>query len=477
MIKKYSIVFLILLFTAHCYTKEKNIIKNGSFEIERAGYIAHWATEAFLNIDEAVRFFITDRDAFEGEKSYGIANIQPNDSYITQWVEVEPDSLYRLSGWIKVGRVSGAEIGANISVLGIRGSSKSLLNTNGQWEYVEIYGKTGEDQYELQVAARLGFFGNEVKGIAYFDSIILEKVYSAPTEQVLNFSSSDDKYITLENTFFESPDSENLIIIIFIIVFSIAAIATGIIFMYVYIVRPFWRRFGKFFIIQAPDIIEGANRRRARRKKLKLTIIVRCPTRRGGYREMIFKSLDLSVGGVFIVVDDLSLFRVGDKIEIEIEKKGKRYHMGKARIVRLQMEHNRQGVVINQGIGVQFFTTDESHIKWILSIMGGPGKQEKKSKKKKHSLEKIKELQEQKASLAMTSLSKQEGTKYTSTSPKKTTRAVKKKRSTPTSASKTKNKSSSGSGPNKKSPPEKKTSSTRGRKKRVTSKTGTKKKK
>ena len=102
---------------------------------------------------------------------------------------------------------------------------------------------------------------------------------------------------------------------------------------------------------------------------------------------MTFQSLDISAGGAFILVDDLSLFKVGDKIEMEMAKGGRRHDMGKATIVRKQKEVDREGMILEQGIGVQFITADPDRLTWLMSIMGKTKKQ-----KEKISLDQAKEM-------------------------------------------------------------------------------------
>jgi hypothetical protein len=377
-------LFFFLLYLFPCYAQNKNLIKNGSFETERSGYVVQWNTEAYLNNDQSVRFFMSDKEYYDGKKSFGIANLKPNDSKIIQWVEVEPDSLYRLSCWIKAKNITGAQVGANISVLGVKGSSDSVLDTRDEWVYVEVYGKTGPAQESFAVVPRLGFYGNLVTGIAYFDDIRLEKVEKSPTRIVLNFFNSEDKVIFLDDKDVRGVLSGTPVISVIILIISFAGIAAGGVFIYIYIVRPFLKRFGRYIFPSSSSVPEGEQieRRKAKRKKLKLTVIVRYRTRKGGYREMTFNSLNISVGGIFLLVDDLYMFKIGDKIELEIQKKGKKYDIGKAKIVRLQKEVNRQGMILEQGIGIQFLATDTRQLTWIMSIMGETRKRKNKNKGK-----------------------------------------------------------------------------------------------
>ncbi|MGI6688015.1 MAG: hypothetical protein ACOX6Y_06665 [Christensenellales bacterium] len=59
--------------------------------------------------------------------------------------------------------------------------SESLYDTRGDWQQVELYGKTGGRQTEITVFARLGGYSGEAMGEAAFDDISLMAVDKAPS--------------------------------------------------------------------------------------------------------------------------------------------------------------------------------------------------------------------------------------------------------------------------------------------------------
>ena len=88
-----------------------------------------------------------DKDARTGEYAAVVNNIGMNDARFAQTVSVKPETLYRLSGWIRADGILDSGRGANLSVEGVYVFSEGVYETGGEWLYVELYGETGEDQY------------------------------------------------------------------------------------------------------------------------------------------------------------------------------------------------------------------------------------------------------------------------------------------------------------------------------------------
>ena len=152
-----------------------NLAANGGFELEELGSVAMWSTSAWVQSDEAVRFFVTSDTKHGGSRSFAIANLQPNDSRAMQWISVKPGTNYRLSCWIYAQGIETPSIGANISVLGATLAAGDLRDTGGKWQLVELYGKTGPQQQAIAVLARLGFHGSLATGLALFDDFTVEE--------------------------------------------------------------------------------------------------------------------------------------------------------------------------------------------------------------------------------------------------------------------------------------------------------------
>lgn len=156
------------------------MIRNGSFEEVQAGIPVGWGQDLYVQ-DPGVSMLSVERDgAHTGSAYVRIRSIQPNDAKWVQLAAVQPDTLYRLTCWVRVEAAGDGSAGANISVLGIGSISQDLKDTGGQWQQVEFIGQTGADQQEISVAVRLGAYGSLNTGTADFDDFSLEELSEAP---------------------------------------------------------------------------------------------------------------------------------------------------------------------------------------------------------------------------------------------------------------------------------------------------------
>lgn len=157
-----------------------NLLINPSFEeIETDGLPTGWYEDAYVRQEGYTLYSIVE-DAQDGKRSVQISNLGLNDARFAQDVAVEPETLYRLSGWIKTENVSDEGWGANLSIKDVYVFSECVYGTSDGWTYVELYGETGEDQREVTVFARLGGYSGESTGVARFDSLLLEQVDEVP---------------------------------------------------------------------------------------------------------------------------------------------------------------------------------------------------------------------------------------------------------------------------------------------------------
>jgi len=165
-----------------------NLLINGSFE---DGSYAPDAAPAAWTQDawnwSASTFIWDDAQAHDGNRSVRITNDDFNDARWAQTVTVEPNTDYRLSGWIKTENVAhtqeSIDAGANLSVFDspefrIWTYVGELFGTN-DWTYVSLVFNSG-DVTELTIAARLGYWYGTTTGTAWFDDIRLEPLYASP---------------------------------------------------------------------------------------------------------------------------------------------------------------------------------------------------------------------------------------------------------------------------------------------------------
>ncbi|MDD4796956.1 MAG: phospholipid carrier-dependent glycosyltransferase [Eubacteriales bacterium] len=111
-----------------------------------------------------------------------ITNRENNDARWCQQVNVEPESYYRLSGYIMAVGADG-DWGATLALDDTYAHTAALYDTAG-WQYVELIGVTGAQQKSAVVQLRLGGYGATCKGSAYFDDVALEKLDTLPANVV-----------------------------------------------------------------------------------------------------------------------------------------------------------------------------------------------------------------------------------------------------------------------------------------------------
>ena len=179
--RKLALFVVILSLSIHSrILGQENLIQNGSFETPNENLPAMWETHSWKQDPNIAKFYGESTGAHLGERYITIENIKPDDSKLIQHVKVKPNTLYKLSCWIKAEGIQENQLGANISALGILETSTNVKDTGGNWQYIELYGKTGPEQKRLSVTARLGGYGRLSKGKASFDDFRLAEIGAAP---------------------------------------------------------------------------------------------------------------------------------------------------------------------------------------------------------------------------------------------------------------------------------------------------------
>lgn len=176
----FGLLIAVLLFGTACADGD-NLLANGGFEeINSSGMPDDWYTVSYREASSNTLFEITDDEAHSGTYSAKIVNANLNDARYVTIVKVEPESMYRVSGYILVKEMGDAGNGANFALEGLYATSESVFDTEGEWKYVEWYGETNTDQTEIELGIRVGGYSAESEGIAYFDDITVEKVQTLP---------------------------------------------------------------------------------------------------------------------------------------------------------------------------------------------------------------------------------------------------------------------------------------------------------
>ena len=155
-----------------------NLLTNGDFsavtgEMPDGWEKGMWVTSAGASYLEAVTLE-------DGTRAVLIENAAANDARFEQTVAVRPNATYRLTARVRAEGIDTAKTGANVSFLGIYGTSESVYDTDGAWTTVTLYAQTGKEQREATVCLRLGGYGAENTGRAWFADACLEQVETVP---------------------------------------------------------------------------------------------------------------------------------------------------------------------------------------------------------------------------------------------------------------------------------------------------------
>lgn len=167
----------ILFFGTGLSVAAQNLLVDNGFEQvgERgsgAWLVDYWRSDAAIGI--------TDSTARSGKYSAVLQSPRENDVRLIQTVAVEPDTVYRFSGWIKTGFIPGNKAGASLCVMGGYIHSQPITGKR-HWQQAELFFRTRPNQTTVTLGVRLGFYNNTIPGLAYFDDLKLEKATGKPT--------------------------------------------------------------------------------------------------------------------------------------------------------------------------------------------------------------------------------------------------------------------------------------------------------
>jgi dolichyl-phosphate-mannose-protein mannosyltransferase len=178
----------------------RNLLQNPGFEALNAREEAQAWQADFWNGNSGLG--LTTQKVHNGKYAGIIESTKENDARLIQKVNVEPNTVYRLSGWVSTVGVSNAHIGATLCVMGGFVYSNELKGDR-EWQRLELVFRTLPTQTKVTIGLRLGFYSNTTEGTAYFDDISLEKetdplvAYRDLEEDSLNFNADTARPVTL----------------------------------------------------------------------------------------------------------------------------------------------------------------------------------------------------------------------------------------------------------------------------------------
>ena len=120
----------LLILLAMCAASAENLLENPDFlHLDEEEMPVGWYTDAYI-MEPGYTVFKFEGDA-EHRAAVSIQNIGENDARFAQTVNVEPDSIYLLSGYVRAEDVEGGH-GANLSIDGIYAFSDKYYDTDGK---------------------------------------------------------------------------------------------------------------------------------------------------------------------------------------------------------------------------------------------------------------------------------------------------------------------------------------------------------
>lgn len=155
-----------------------SLLSNGDFE---SGDVLpfDWTPDVWAS---GATFVWDDTQAHSGSWSAKISSATANDARFLQDVAVQPNTDYRLSGWIKTQDVAhtseSVDAGANLSLYGTYTRTPALTGTN-DWTQVSLDFNSGSSSY-VAIAARLGYWSGTTTGTAWFDQLTLVPLNPPP---------------------------------------------------------------------------------------------------------------------------------------------------------------------------------------------------------------------------------------------------------------------------------------------------------
>ncbi len=164
-------------------SEAENLLTNGSFESKDT---STWRLQGHREDKEAGSF--EPKAGRNNSTAAVLRSKEINDIRFMQTVKVTPNTDYVVSGWLKTQGViqeDGALRGAGLSILGgFEGTEP--IGGDTDWTPVQ-FTVNSKDRTEVEICARLGFFGAAAKGTIWFDDLRMVRSEDVPATREKSF--------------------------------------------------------------------------------------------------------------------------------------------------------------------------------------------------------------------------------------------------------------------------------------------------
>jgi Gpi18-like mannosyltransferase/4-amino-4-deoxy-L-arabinose transferase-like glycosyltransferase len=166
-----------VLLAAATGARAQSLVRNGAFTDGSGDAPAEWTTDQWST---TLGTTFEWRRSPSGPGVVAIRNPAPNDARWTQTVRVQPDTWYRLSGWVRAVGVSTSGFGGSLAVLGGFENTREIEGPDSGWQAVSMWIKSKPGQTQMTVACRLGNYGQIAAGEVQCTGIELTPVGTPP---------------------------------------------------------------------------------------------------------------------------------------------------------------------------------------------------------------------------------------------------------------------------------------------------------
>ena len=214
-----------IAFVSTSFADGENLVMNPGFE-DSEGTDAHfWLFDSYFKEYGITENLLDVSVGYEGKSAF-IQNNSENDSRYKQIISTEGDSYYRMSCWVKTENVGTEKIGANLSVDGSTNTSRDIRGTSENWEYLELFGKTANNQDRFTLTIGLGGYSNVNTGKAWFDNVEVVKLDSLPPgKTAINLDPNNEFGSGGNSSDSTNEEGQTNFLLIFVIVAIILTIA------------------------------------------------------------------------------------------------------------------------------------------------------------------------------------------------------------------------------------------------------------
>lgn len=178
MLKRASGIFLLMIILTfiigNAAAEGLNLVLNPGFENISGNMTDGWQRSDPDNHSKT-GFVIDSYNSHSGKSSLEVINRTPGNSRYRQPVVLKPDTMYRLSCWIRTENIGEDNTGAGILINGYGEALGDIRGTNNKWEFTQAIFNSSQTSGQVTISIGIGDPQSKNTGKAWFDDIVIEE--------------------------------------------------------------------------------------------------------------------------------------------------------------------------------------------------------------------------------------------------------------------------------------------------------------